>query len=190
MEIAFTIAIILLALFALLGLYDGFYLHIFKYKLHEHPESLTEHRMHTIRGVLFPAILYFLYLENDCAISFYIGMSLVVLDIIILGVDAYVEKDSREFMGGLPRWEYIVHLFVNGFHFAAIAVFLIIKLRFDNGSVHFRTDFVQAGNYPAFIWLVKNLIPGGILMSVLHIIVLFPRTGKYWNSLRAKITCC
>lgn len=32
-------------------------------------------------------------------------------------------KDSRAFMGGLPRWEYIVHLLGNGFHFAAIAVF-------------------------------------------------------------------
>lgn len=190
MEIAFSLAIVLLTLFALLGLYDGFYLHIFKYKLYAQPESRTEHIMHTIRGVLFPAILYFLYLKNDCTTSFYIGMALVLLDIITLGIDAFVEKDSRAFMGGLPRWEYIVHLFVNGFHFASIAVFLIIKLSFDNGAVHFRTDFSAVSNYPAFIWLVKNLIPGGILMSVLHIVVLFPGTSKHWDRLRSKITCC
>jgi hypothetical protein len=190
MEIAFTIAIILLTLFALLGLYDGFYLHIFKYKLYGHQESRTEHIMHTIRGILFPAILYFLYLKNDCTTSFYIGIFLVLLDIIVLGIDAFVEKDSRAFMGGLPRWEYIVHLFVNGFHFASIAVFLIIKLSLVNGIVNFRTDFSNVGNYPLFIALVTNLIPGGILMSVLHIMVLFPKTKKPWDKLRNKITCC
>lgn len=190
MEIAFTLAIVLLTLFALLGLYDGFYLHIFKYKLYAHPESRTEHLMHTIRGVLFPAILYFLYLRSDCIACFYVGMVLVLLDIITLGIDAFVEKDSRAFMDGLPRWEYIVHLFVNGFHFASIAVFLIIKLSFDNNAVHFRTDFASASNYPAFIWLVKNLIPGAILMCLIHIMVLFPSTSKYWDRLRNKITCC
>lgn len=190
MEIAFTIAIILLTLFAILGLYDGFYLHIFKFKLYERPESRTEHIMHTIRGVLFPAILYFLYLKNDCTTSFFIGMTLVLLDIIVLGIDAFVEKDSRVFMGGLPRWEYIVHLFVNGFHFASIAVFLVIKLSFANGLVHFRTDFSSVSNYPLFIIIVKNLIPGAILMSLLHLMVLFPKTVEPWNRLRARITCC
>lgn len=190
MEIAFIISIILLTLFALLGLYDGFYLHIFKYKLYEHRESHTEHVMHTIRGILFPAILYFLYLKNDCTTSFYIGMGLVLTDILTLGVDAFVEKDSRVFMGGLPRWEYIVHLFVNGFHFAAIAVFLVIKLNFANNGIELRTDFSTVEHYPAFLWLVKNLIPGGILMSLIHLLVLFPRTEQYWSRLRRKITCC
>lgn len=190
MEIAFTIAIILLTLFALLGLYDGLYLHIFKYKLYANAESRAEHIMHTIRGVLFPAILYFLYLKSDCTISFYIGVILVLLDIITLGIDAFVEKDSRVFMGGLPRWEYIVHLFVNGFHFASIAIFLIIKLNFVNGEVQLRTDFSSANNYPAFIWLVTNLIPGAILMGLLHIMVIFPKTAKPWIKLRNKITCC
>jgi hypothetical protein len=190
MEIAFTIAIILLTLFALLGLYDGFYLHIFKLKLYEHPESRTEHITHTIRGLLFPGILYFLYLKPDCTISFYIGITLVLLDIITLGIDAYLEKDSRALMGGLPRWEYIIHLFVNGFHFASIAVFLIIKLHFVNGEIVLRTDFTSVNNYPAFIWVVKNLIPGAIMMCVLHIVVLLPNTVIYWNHLRNKVSCC
>lgn len=189
MEIAFTISISLLTLFALLGLYDGFYLHIFKYKLYDHPESRTEHVMHTIRGILFPAILYFLYFKSD-VLSFYIGMSLVLADIIILAVDAFVEKESRAFMGGLPRWEYIVHLFVNGFHFAAIAVFLVIKLNLNDDGIQLRTDFSDVSNYSSFIWIVKNLIPGGILMALLHVIVLFPQTEKYWFRLRSKITCC
>jgi uncharacterized membrane protein len=189
MEIAFTLSMILLILFALLGLYDGFYLHIFKYALHNHLESRTEHIMHTLRAILFPAILYFLYLKND-SMSFYIGISLVLIDILILGIDAFVEKDSRAFMGGLPRWEYIIHLFVNGFHFAAIAVFLVIKLQVGEIDLQLRTDFTSVSNYTSFIWLVKNLIPGGIFMAFLHLFVLFPKTEQYWFRLRNKITCC
>ncbi|PBQ33918.1 hypothetical protein CNR22_19725 [Sphingobacteriaceae bacterium] len=190
MEFAFIISIVLLILFALLGLYDGFYLHIFKYRLYENPASRKEHLTHTIRGALFPGILYFLYLRQDCAACFYIGMAFVLADIITLVFDAYLEKDSRDFMGGLPRWEYIIHLFVNGFHFASIAVLLIIKLNVTEHSIELRSDFSSVGNYPAFVWLVKNLIPGGILMSLLHLMVLFPSTAHYWNRFRSKIICC
>lgn len=190
MEIAFTIAIVLLILFALLGLYDGFYLHIFKYKLYENPASRNEHITHTIRGILFPGILYFLYLRQDCTACFYIGMAFVLADIATLFADAWLEKDSRDFMGGLPRWEYIIHLFVNGFHFASIAVFLVIKLNMTDNGLEFRSDFSAVSNYPAFVWLVTNLIPGGIFMALLHITVLFPSSARYWNALRSKIACC
>jgi hypothetical protein len=186
MEIAFSISMILLILFALLGLYDGLYLHIFKYRLYEHAESRTEHIIHTIRGILFPAILYFFYLKGDC-ISFTIGMMLVAFDLVTLGIDAYLEGDSRKFMGGLPRWEYIIHLFVNGFHFAAISVFLATKLNFNHAGLQIRADFSDVSTYPAFLWLVKNLIPGGILVSLLHLFVLFPKTARYWSKFRNKL---
>ena len=129
MEVAFIISSVLIVLFALLALYDGFYLHILKYKLHTNPESKNEHLTHTVRAILFPCILYFLFLNQDSDISFYIGMFIVVVDSIVLGTDAFLEENSRQFMGGLPRWEYILHLFVNGFHFSSIAVFLSVKLK-------------------------------------------------------------
>ncbi|MBA4055204.1 MAG: hypothetical protein C0490_10865 [Marivirga sp.] len=189
MEITFITASILLLLFAILGLYDGFYLHIFKYRLHEHPESKNEHITHTLRAVLFPAILYFLYLNNT-TLGFYIGMVVLFLDVLVMTIDAFMEKDSRAFMGGLPRWEYIVHLFVNGFHFASIAVFILIKVRLTGESISIVNDFSSVNAYPMFIWLVKNLIPGAVLMALLHILVIVPSTAVFWNSLRARITCC
>lgn len=187
MEIAFNITMILLTLFALLGLYDGLYLHIFKYKLYEHTESRAEHVIHTIRSILFPTILYFLYLKSD-SISFFIGITLILLDILTLAIDAFLENDSRKFMGGLPRWEYIIHLFVNGFHFAAISVFFVIKLRFNHTDLQIRTNFSDVSNYPSFLWLVKNLIPGGTIISLLHLLVLFPKTAKCWNRFRNKFS--
>jgi hypothetical protein len=187
METGFVTLIVLLSLFAILGMYDGFYLHIFKFELYAHQESRAEHIAHTIRGVLFPVILYLCYLTSTRA-GFYAGLVVLALDIVVTVVDAYMEKDSRSFMGGLPRWEYIVHLLVNGFHFASISVFVVIKVRLTESGVILVDDFSAVRSYAPFIWLVKNLIPGAVLMAVLHVVVVFPATAVYWNALRKRIT--
>jgi hypothetical protein len=189
MEFAFILAAFLLIGFAILGIYDGFYLHIFKYRLYEHSESKFEHLTHTIRAILFPFIFYFLCLENSLT-GFYIGIILVIFDIIILGIDAYVEKDSRAFMGGLPRWEYIIHLFANGFHFALISVILVLKVSFTNGQFVFIQHFDGIAAYHVFILLIKNILPGAFILAILHIVVSLKSTAIYWNRLRNKISCC
>jgi hypothetical protein len=187
METAFIIMIVLLSLFAILGMYDGFYLHIYKYRLYDHKESRNEHLTHTVRGILFPIVLYCCYLTSSPA-WFFAGLSILALDIIVTVMDAYLEKDSRTFMGGLPRWEYIIHLLVNGFHFASIAVFIVIKIRMANEGITLINDFSGIKSYPAFIWLVKNLIPGAIVMGILHILVSVPATAVYWNNFRSKLS--
>lgn len=189
MEIAIIISSLLLILFAVLALYDGFYLHILKYQLFNQTESKTEHIIHTIRAVLFPAILYFLFLKQDSNASFLIGITIVLLDIIVLAVDAFVEKDSRHFMGGLPRWEYIVHLFVNGFHFASIAVYLSIKLTIENREIMIRS-ITHSSASELFNTLIVNLLPGAIIIAILHILLCIPKTTNVWNNLTNKISCC
>ncbi len=190
MEVGFIISSILVILFALLALYDGFYLHIFKYQLHNQLESKKEHLTHTVRAILFPAIMYFLFLKQDCNTSFYIGITLVIIDIIILGMDAFMETDSRKFMGGLPRWEYILHLFVNGFHFASIAVFLTMKLKISTTGVVIVPNFYEYTNFKTFQFIIYNLLPGAIIIAIIHIIVSIPKTAVMWNNYRTKITCC
>lgn len=189
MEFAFIISTVLLLLFAILALYDGFYLHIFKYRLYEHNESKFEHLMHTYRAVLFPLIVYCLCLGHSFSV-FLLGILFVIFDIVVLGVDAFVEKDSRVFMGGLPRWEYIVHLFVNGFHFALISALLIIKLQYADGEFIFINQFENVKSYSIFILIVKNILPGAIILALLHIMVSFKSTVLSWNKFRNKVTCC
>ena len=190
MEIAFIISSILIILFALLAVYDGFYLHIFKYQLHNNPDSRFEHLTHTIRAIFFPAILYFLFIKQDCNISFFIGISIVLVDVIVLGIDAFSEADSRKFMGGLPKWEYILHLFVNGFHFASIAVFLVIKIKLVNNEFTLVQNFNGIESHSIFLFIVKNLIPGAIIIAIINIITLLESTKIYWNKVRTKVTCC
>lgn len=189
MEIAIIISLLLLIFFVVLALYDGFYLHILKYQLFNQAESKTEHIIHTIRAILFPAILYFLFLKQDSNASFLIGITIVLIDIIVLAADAFLEKDSREFMGGLPRWEYIVHLFVNGFHFSSIAVYLSIKLTFENGKIMI-SSITHSSTSELFNTLIVNLLPGAVMMAILHILLCIPKTTNVWNSLTNKISCC
>ncbi|SFH20567.1 hypothetical protein [Pedobacter insulae] len=186
----FLILTILLLAFALLAVIDGFYLHIFKYQLFNHKESKFEHLTHTIRAILFPLIVYFLFITQNCPTSFYLGVLFVVTDIVVLGTDAYLEKDSRIFMGGLPRWEYILHLFVNGFHFASIAVFFAIKLTFTENGIEVIQTLSHLKNFGLFQFIALNLLPGAIILALLHIYTSINITKEYWNNLRSKITCC
>lgn len=119
---------------------------------------------------------------------FLFGAILVVADIITLIVDAYVEKDSRTFMGGLPRWEYIIHLLVNGFHFASVAVFLVIKINLDSNGITLVNNFQQVESFHTFRTIAINLLPGAVLISLVHILVHFPKFNFYFNKLQLK--CC
>jgi hypothetical protein len=186
----FLITTILLLAFALLAVIDGLYLHIFKYQLFNHKESEFEHLTHTIRAILFPLIVYFLFITQNSQSSFYLGILFVLIDIIVLGIDAFVEKDSRLFMGGLPRWEYILHLFVNGFHFASIAVFFALKLSFTENGVEIVQDLSTFKNFGLFKFVAVNLLPGAVLLALLHILTSINVTKCYWNNLISKITCC
>lgn len=189
MEVAFITSIVLLIAFVILAMFDGVYLHLIRYKLYAHAESRNEHISHTIRAILFPALLWFLYLgTNDTA--FYLGMTVVLLDIIVLGADAYMEKDSRAFMGGLPRWEYILHLAVNGFHFAAIAVFIVIKVKLEPKGFTLIHQFSEILQYQLFRKIAIQFIPGGIFLGLVHFALLFPKPVRYYNSLAAKFKCC
>ncbi|HRE76834.1 MAG TPA: hypothetical protein PLL09_03315 [Flavobacterium sp.] len=185
----FLISTILLLAFALLAVIDGFYLHIIKYQLFNHMESKFEHLTHTIRAILFPLIVFFLFVNQNCLISFYLGVLFIVIDLVVLGIDAYVEKDSRSFMGGLPRWEYILHLFVNGFHFASIAVFLAIKLTFTENGFEIIKDLSNQKNFELFHFVAINLLPGAIVLAFIHIFTSIKATKVHWNNLRNKIEC-
>lgn len=188
MEVAFILSIVLLIVYSILALFDGVFLHLYKYRLYEHKESKFEHLTHTVRAILFTGILISLFINIENNSLFLFGSILVVADIITLIIDAYVEKDSRQFMGGLPRWEYIIHLLVNGFHFASIAVFLVIKINLDSNGITLTNNFQQLESFHFFRAIAVNLLFGAVLISLLHILVYFPKFNLYFNKLRLK--CC
>ena len=114
----------------------------------------------------------------------------MVIDILVLGIDAYMEKDSRQFMGGLPRWEYIIHLMVNGFHFASIAVFVVIRVRLESHGLVLTSEFGGVSEHNIFNELVKQLIPGGIVMAALHTVLLLEKPVRWYEKMSRKFNCC
>ena len=188
METAFIVSSVLLISYSLLAVFDGVFLHLYKYRLYEHKESRFEHLIHTMRAFLFTGILVSLFINIENNNLFVFGCLLIVADIITLVLDAYVEKDSRQFMGGLPRWEYIIHLLVNGLHFAAIAIFLVIKLNFQSSGISLVNKFSHSAGYDTFQIIAENLLPGAIIISLLHLLLYIPRFSKYFNKLQLK--CC
>ncbi|MDM1405714.1 hypothetical protein HX039_16670 [Myroides marinus] len=188
MEIAFIISSILLICYSLLAVFDGVFLHLYKYRLYLHKESKFEHFTHTLRAFFFTGILISVFINIENNSWFLFGCILISLDIITLLLDAYVEKDSRKFMGGLPRWEYIIHLLVNGFHFASIAVFLVIKVGFNYNGIFLNSDFQQIESFKSFNLIALNLLPGAIIISLLHILVYSEKFNSYFNKIQLK--CC
>ncbi len=189
MEILYFLSTICLILFMILATYDGFYLHIFKYELFNRRESSLEHKIHTVRALLFPIIVWFLFIDNT-NIGFWIAMTAVFVDIVVLGFDAYYEKDSRSFMGGLPTFEYIIHLFANGFHFAAIILAIASKITITNTKILLvHSNYASPGG--ELIQFVSiNIIPGAIILAILHVLLTFPIGKTNWYNLRRKISCC
>ncbi len=190
MDILFYLASACLVLFMVLATYDGFYLHLWKYQLFNQEESIFEHKTHTIRAILFPAIVWLLMVNETSSVLFLIGLVLVTIDLIVLAIDAYSEKDSRDFMGGLPRWEYIIHLFSNAFHFSAIVLVLAIKIDVTATTISFVEAIPASSAKNLFAFIGANVIPGAVVLAILHVILLLEKPKGIWNTYRMKITCC
>ncbi|MCC6410329.1 MAG: hypothetical protein IT270_01645 [Saprospiraceae bacterium] len=187
METLFILASFFLLVFGLLGVYDGFYLHLWKFELHARPESKFEHLTHTLRAVLFPLIIACLFVPHPSEAMFYLGLFFLLADVVVLAFDAWLETDSRKFMGGLPRWEYMLHLFVNGFHFSTVALLLAAKMDFQGAVPKLRTDVQDVWSAKLFFAIAFNLLPGALLIALLHV-GLMTRQGKtMWVRLRTRL---
>ena len=190
MEIFYYLSAICLILFMILAAYDGFYLHIWKYELFNKKESKFEHKVHSIRAILFPLLVWLLFIGDLTPIFFWIGMLLLIIDSITLGIDAFSEKESRKFMGGLPKWEYIIHLFSNSFHFAAIILIIGTKISIENNTLIFTTLLHNSFGNELIGFIAVNIIPGAILLAFIHVLLIVPRGRLFWNKYRLKIVCC
>ncbi|MFP4846129.1 hypothetical protein [Winogradskyella sp. PE311] len=189
MEILFFLSIISLLSFMILATYDGAYLHLWKYELFNREESSFEHKTHTIRALLFPAIVYLLFIDISIA-GFWIALALVVTDLIVLGLDAYSEKESRSFMNGLPQWEYIVHLFANSFHFAAIILIIAARTTITKEGILYSAEFMSYSSFETVQFIAVNIIPGAVILGLVHLLLSFDFGRRLYNSNRLKITCC
>jgi hypothetical protein len=124
MELATTA---LLILFCALGVFDGLYFHIHKYRLHEHESSKREHRIHTARAFVFVPMSLLIFVLHSGGLLLYAGIALVVFDLGLELIDILEERISRKPLGGISSEESAIHVFASSFKFAAIALVLVSK---------------------------------------------------------------
>ncbi len=104
--------------FAGLGAFDGLWLHLWRYRLHQRARS--EHRLHTVRAVLMPAQILFFVMNSSTGFWLWLGTLVVLVDMAVVVWDAAIERASRSFQGGLPSGEAGLHQVLQSLHVAML----------------------------------------------------------------------
>ena len=118
------LAILLISIAAPIGAFDAIYYHIIKFRLASRPESRAETRTHIARGLVIGIAVLLLAHFEPRGLWFWAIAGLFAVDFFNSAIDAYLERDSRASLGGLPRLEYIIHLTGATFMGAIAVVFL------------------------------------------------------------------
>lgn len=176
MSDAYSLSLILLGLFALLSALDGLYFHLWKYRLHTRAESRGEHLIHTLRSLLFPAIVLTLYAHPSVGFVLWLGVGLVVLDAGAEFWDVWIERDSREEWGGLSSAEYLLHVVLTILRTASLALNLVAR---PVEAWYWSTPGLVAGSSAALAdFVTRSILPGAIGVALLHLWLLRPRTPE------------
>lgn len=122
-----NIILTLLIGFCALGAFDGIYYHIIKYKLHLHPETVLEHKIHTLRGLVFFLLGVLLFAINASGMLLLFACLLVITDILLEIWDIKVEKQARANIGGIDSNETVLHVFASACKFSAAVLVLMQK---------------------------------------------------------------
>lgn len=157
-----------LIIFSILSIIDGVYLHLIIYKLPEKNESKFEHITHTIRALLFIPTALTIFYWNTSGTFLWIALAVVALDLIVEAIDVVSERQSRSKIGGLSSGEYLLHVCLTTTRIAALSFFIAAK------PLEAWSMSISLPQYPEVIRLiVLNLIPGSIMVALLHITLIF-----------------
>ncbi len=160
-----TASTLLLQAFALVSIFDGVYLHLWRYRLFARADSRREHWLHTARAALFAPIVLLIFAAPTVGVTLYAGLALLAIDQAAEVLDVLEERRSRARLGGLGSGEYLVHGILITLRAAAIALALAAR-----PAEAWAWSATVAGAYPATITtLVAGLVPGAIVVAGLHL---------------------
>jgi hypothetical protein len=155
--------LLLVLLAAPLGALDVLYFHVWRFRLYEAPSARAETLVHVVRGLNFSAVAFVL---ANCRIgtdAFWFVGALLMLDVGVNVVDVLLESRSRAPFGGVPRFEYLLH---------------IVGSTFAGGiaTAYFAFGPTAGAAPPRWLMLQGNVVAlGGVLLTLAEA-VLFLRT--------------
>jgi hypothetical protein len=115
-------AVYLLLAFSVIAAVDGFYFHLYRYRLWERPRSRREHMLHTWNAVLMPLSIAPLFLAAATGAWLWGAALLHAATAAIESADVFTEGDSRADLGGLTPAEYWMHFMMSGLRWAYAAL--------------------------------------------------------------------
>ena len=173
-----TAATIFLILFGLVAAFDGLYLHLWKYRLYAREESLGEHKLHTLQGVLFMPVVLFLFYKDFGGWALWAGVVFIALEQIVEILDVLSENKSRAGLGGLSSTEYTAHVVAITARTVAIALALAAK---PLSAWSLDSPLVLGPDHAMASGVAFNTIVGNVLVVALH---LWLMRGKYRTGAR------
>lgn len=169
-----NIVLVLLVSFSLLAFFDGIVLHLWKYQLYRYSDTFYEHILHSLRATLFPILLLGLFFYDLRGPLFLGVIFLTFVDLVIQGFDMWEENKARKRFGGLSSLEYILHVVLTSFHTSMILLYIISK---PEQAWNFADSTFFAASPNEYL-VALNLLPGAVIVALLHWILALPSFRK------------
>jgi hypothetical protein len=109
--VAVKIAYLILIVCMPIAAFDAFYYHIYRFRLYDQPSSRMEEVTHILRAINYGVyVTVMTYGRPEGA--FYWGFAAAMSCELVVGIwDTLIEPESRKPLGGIPRFEYALHVF-------------------------------------------------------------------------------
>lgn len=152
-----------------IGVFDEVYFHQIKGNILKRKECFFENILHLLRSYCFSAIFFYFAFLQFTGGFILILTSFFIIDLFVGTFDILEEQKSRDFQGGLNRFEYLTHMILS-FHLGALYINLIPYL-YDSfnktSSVIFHLPTSLVG------YVLSMLFIGAFIYSVYQTIILF-----------------
>jgi hypothetical protein len=167
-------ATLVLAVFSVLAVVDGIYIHLVRLRLHERPGSYLEHVWHTAGALLAAPGLYALFVVVSGGALLWFGIAVTVLGQVVEWLDMASEKESRAPLGGLGSFEYILHAILTATRNVAFALSLAAR---PSSAFSLSSPNVIGTLDEPYRTFVCCLVPGAVLIALVHLWLALRRRG-------------
>nr|BFD30388.1 hypothetical protein GTC16762_00060 [Pigmentibacter ruber] len=172
-----ALSCLFLLIYLIIAVIDGFYFHIYKYKLYARDESKKEHLLHTLNAILFPWSILFVFCNKFQGLFLYFGILLLILSLIIEFFDVYEESKSRKSLGGLTNNEYAMHFSLSALRATYSSLILVSRPIADwsLSNSHINFSYKESVLVTYFIYPVITI---GIFTAIFHVMLFFVKTDN------------
>jgi len=164
-----TASLVLWAAALAIGSVDGLYFHLWKFRIYRRPEARLEHLAHAGRALLVIPTLWAAFFPSVPQ-RIPLILALIAGDWAIAIWDVFLERKSRVWAGGMPHFEYFIHVAATAFHSSAEAVTVTAWL----------VGGWPGGQPPFPVLVLLPMLALAIGASLAHFVLMHPRfsTGE------------